>query len=83
MGGVGVTEINSPNNSNPGTSEQHIPELDDPVTEHEVRQAMKHGNASGIDEICGEFLKYAENVVVPFLTQLFLSLIHISEPTRR
>ena len=27
------TEINSPNNSNPETSEPHIPELDDPVTE--------------------------------------------------
>ena len=45
--------------------------------EQEVRQAirnMKHGKASGIDEICGEFHKYAENVVVPFLTQLFNKL---------
>ena len=77
-GGRGVTEINSPNNSNLGTSEQYIPELDDPVTEHEVRQAMKHGNASGIDEICGEFLKYADNVVVLFLMQLFNKLYDAS-----
>ena len=50
---------------------KHIPELDDPITEQEVHQAirnMKHGKASGIDEICGEFLKYSENVVVSFLT---------------
>ena len=70
----GKSETNSPNNPDLETSETHIPELDDPVTEQEVRQAirnMKHGKASGIDQICGEFLKYAENVVVPFLTQLF------------
>ena len=72
------TEINSPNNSNPETSEPHIPELDDPVTEQELRQAMKHGNASGIDEICGEFLKYADNVVVVFLMQLFNRLYDAS-----
>ena len=77
----GKSETNSPNNPDLETSETHIPELDDPVTEQEVRQAirnMKHGKASGIDEICGEFLKYAENVVVPFLTQLFNKLYNAS-----
>ena len=37
----------------------HIPELDDPITEQEVRQAirnLKHGKAPGLDNICGEFL---------------------------
>ena len=77
----GKSETNSPNNPDLETSETHIPELDDPITEQEVRQAirnMKHGKASGIDEICGEFLKYAENVVVPFLTQLFNKLYNAS-----
>ena len=52
----GKSETNSPNNPDLETSETHIPELDDPITEQEVRQAirnMKHGKASGIDEICG------------------------------
>ena len=73
----GKSETNSPNNHDLETSETHIPELDNPITEQEFCQAirnMKHGKASGIDEICGEFLKYAENVVVPFLTQLFNNL---------
>ena len=77
----GKSETNSPNNPDIETSETHIPELDDPITEQEVRQAirnMKRGKASGIDEICGEFLKYAENVVVPFLTQLFNKLYNAS-----
>ena len=77
----GKSETNSPNNPDLETSETHIPELDDPITEQEVHQAirnMKHGKASGIDEICGEFLKYAENVVVPFLTQLFNKLYNAS-----
>ena len=57
-----------------GNSERFIPELDNPITEQEVRQAIKNlktGKASGLDNICDEFLKYAENSVVPFLTKLF------------
>ena len=36
-----------------------IPELDDPITEQEVRKAiknLKHGKASGLNQICREFL---------------------------
>ena len=58
-------------------SERFIPELDNPITEQEVRQAIKNlktGKASGLDNICAEFLKYAENFVVPFLTKLFKKL---------
>ena len=54
-----------------------IPEIDDPITQSEVRQAirkLKDGKASGIDEICGEFLKTAEQLVAPFLTKLFNKL---------
>ena len=59
----------------------HIPELDNPITEQEVRQAiknLKHGKASGLDKICGEFLKYSENIVAPFLTKLFNKLYNLS-----
>ena len=64
----------NPSESQPGTESEanvtHIPELDDPITEPEVRQAvrnLKQGKASGLDGICGEFLKYSENIVAPFL----------------
>jgi len=55
----------------------HVPEFDDPVVEQDVRQAvrnLKQGKASGLDGICGEFLKYSENIVAPFLTKLFNKL---------
>ena len=55
----------------------HIPGLDDPITEQDVRQAvrnLKQGKTSGLDRICGEFLKYSENIVAPFLTKLFNKL---------
>ena len=77
----GKSETNPPNNPDLETSETHIPELDDPITEQEVSQAirnMKHGKASGIDEICGDFLKYVENVVVLFLTQLISKIYKAS-----
>ena len=51
-----------------GNSERFIP---DTITEQEVRQAitnLKTGKASGLDNICAEFFKYAGNFVVPFLT---------------
>jgi len=57
------------------------PFLDNPVTEDEVRDAIKNlkpGKASGLDDICGEFLKYASNMVVPFLTRLFNKLYNES-----
>ena len=49
-------------------NETFVPELDNPITEHEVRQAiktLKTGEAYGLDDICGEFLKHAEDLVVP------------------
>ena len=64
-----------------GNSERFIPELDNPITEQEVRQAIKNlkpWKASGLDNICAEFLKYAENFVVPFLTKLFNKLYDTS-----
>ena len=71
----------NPSESQPGTESEanvtHIPELDDPITEQEVRQSvrnLKQGKASGLDGICGEFLKYSENIVAPFLTELFNKL---------
>ena len=64
-----------------GNSERFIPELDNPNTEQEVRQAIKNlkaGKASGPDNICAEFLKYAAQFVVPFLTKLFNKLYDTS-----
>ena len=46
-----------------------------------MRQAirsLKLGKASILDEICGEFLKYAEHVVAPLLTKLFDKLYDTS-----
>ena len=63
------------------TNETFVPELDNPITEHEVRQAIKKlktGKACGLDDICGEFLKHADNLVVPFLTNLFNRLYDAS-----
>ena len=40
----------------------------------EAIRKSKAGKASGIDEICGEFLKAAENFVTPLLTKLFNKL---------
>ena len=64
-----------------GNSERFIPELDNPITEQEVRQAIKNlkiGQASGLDNICAEFVKYAEHFVVPFHTKLFNELYDTS-----
>ena len=52
-------------------SQTQAKELDNPITEQEVHQAIKNlktGKASGLDNICAEFFKYAGNFVVPFLT---------------
>lgn len=61
--------------------EIYIPLLDDPITESEVRGAIKNlkgGKAPGLDNICGEFLKNAEDLVVPFLTNLFNKIYETS-----
>ena len=71
------TKNNLKSDNNTEANVTHIPELDDPITEQEVRQAIrnfKHGKASGLDKICGGFLKYSENIVAPFLTKLFNKL---------
>ena len=52
----------------------HIPDLDDDITEQEVRNAirrLKNNKASGLDQISAEFLKTAETIITPFLTKLF------------
>ena len=71
----------SPDNPENDTNETFVPKLDYPITEHEVRQAIKNlktGKACGLDDICGEFLKHADNLVVPFLTNLFNRLFDAS-----
>ena len=63
------------------TNETFVPELDNPITEHEVRQAIKKlktGKACGLDDICGEILKHADSLVVPFLPNLFNRLYNAS-----
>ena len=68
-------------NSENDTNETFVPELDNPITEHEVRQAienLKTGMVCGLDDIRGEFLKHADSLVVPFLTNLFNRLYDAS-----
>ena len=64
-------------------TETFVPKLNNPITEHEIRQAikiLKPGKASGLDDIFyGKFLKHAENSVVPFLTKLFNRLYDASD----
>ena len=51
-----------------------IPELDDSISEEEVKvalNALKNNKSAGLDEICSEFLRYAGNVIVPFLVNFF------------
>ena len=51
-----------------------VSDLDNEITECEVRQAIKKlkaGKATGLDEKPGEFLKIAEPIITPFLTKLF------------
>lgn len=55
----------------------YVDDLDCEITEEEVRSAirkLKCGKAPGLDEISAEFLKSAETVVLPFLTNLFNAL---------
>lgn len=59
-----------------------IPELDNTITENEVANAikkLKHGKACGLDGIEGEFLKYAGDVITPFLTKLFNRIYNIGQ----
>jgi hypothetical protein len=54
-------------------NERHVPQLDSPIVEDEVREAIRNlklGKASGLDNICGEFLKCAEDVVIPFFDKV-------------
>ena len=53
------------------------PALDNDITQEEVKEAvrsLKTGKASGLDEVCGEFLKHSEDITVPLLTRLFNEL---------
>ena len=52
-----------------GDTERLIPELDNPITEQEVHQAvrnLKSGKAAGFHNICGKVFKHAESAVVHF-----------------
>ena len=54
-----------------------ISDMDDPITEDEVRNVIKNlkpGKAYGVDNICVEFLKYADVIVIPFLCKLYNKL---------
>ena len=53
-------KVNINENGEESSADTHVPELDDLITMSEVREAirkLKAGKASGICEICGEFLK--------------------------
>ena len=55
----------------------YIPELDDSISESEIKEAihnLKPGKAPGLDGICGEYLKYSEHMIIPFLHKLFNKL---------
>ena len=57
-----------------------VPELDNEISEIEIKDAlqkMKIGKAFGLDEICAEYLKSAENVVVPFLYRFYNKLYNV------
>ena len=59
-----------------GNSERFIPELDNPITEQEVRQAIKNlktGKASGLDNICTEFLKKLQKILLCLFSQNYLT----------
>jgi hypothetical protein len=59
---------------------QSIPLLDNPITENEVKAALKNlkaGKAEGLDGICGELLKHASSAIVPFLTKLFNKMFNM------
>ena len=50
-------------------NEMCIDELDRPISKEEVRQSirnLKQGKAPELDNICGEYLKYAEANITPF-----------------
>lgn len=51
-----------------------VPDLDDDIKEHEIRQAigrLKCNKAPGFDNISAEFLKASENAILPFVLKLF------------
>ena len=51
-----------------------VENLDKDITIDEVSESirsLKSGKASGIDEVCGEFIKSSHDFVLPFLTKLF------------
>ena len=57
-----------------GPTFHSIPELDNPISENEIKDAIKNlkfGKASGPDNICAEFLKHSEFVILPFLCTLY------------
>ena len=57
-----------------------INDLDGEITEAEVRLAikkLKNNKAAGLDGVSSEFLKAAEDSIVPFLTKLFNNMFNI------
>ena len=54
-----------------------VPELDDPITESEVKDALnnlKNGKSSGLDEICSEFFKCTADIISPIMGKIFNKL---------
>ena len=77
IGNHDQSQTQAKSNTAAETAETYVPELDNPITEDEVREAinkLKCGKASGLDNVCGEFLKQASHLIVPFLTKLFNKL---------
>ena len=79
---------NIDNSKERGTTEKNtnkdmvcIESLDKQITRDEIKesiQALKSGKAAGIDEISGEFIKSAQDVILPFLFRLFNKMYETS-----
>lgn len=76
----GGNESTCDNFVEPCSADVSIPQLDKPIGEDEVREAIRNlklGKAAGLDNVCGEFLKCAEDVVSPFLTKFYNRLFDL------
>lgn len=70
--GIGLEKKELVNETN--ADNLFVPHLDNPIREDEVQEAIRNlklGKAAGLDNVCTEFLKYAGDVVTPFLTKLY------------
>ena len=72
--GKDICQGNKPNEIDRNKELVTVEKLDTDITREEVSesiQSLKSEKASGIDEVCGEFIKTSHDIVLPFLTKLF------------